>query len=287
MTFLLGYAMSLFGRPQDKVSHVLVDSRVERFDVPFFYPAPDNSFEYINERKERVYFDNVEVSLAELPLVRIGANMPSVILQAERSYSETVAIFESIQNSAPSLELFAFEHPNAPKADKPHLVRCSGHDAWLDKEAFAFLWGWCNVREPVCKDDSIELALEILSCYAFLISKEKYRFDDQLCAASSFIDTLREYKTLPKQDFVFGRLTPREIEAIINSEAVSEFSGGILGMKYDKYRNTLKAKLAESVGETLASMYTPEIVGKNEYDDTLYAVTLPDGAIAVYESLPK
>lgn len=286
MTFLLGYAMSLFGRPQDKVSHVLVDSRVEKFDVPFYYPCPDGSFEYTDKQGELIRFDNVEVSLAELPMVRFGANMPSVILQAERSYSETVAIFESIQHEPPCLELFIFEHPDAPQSDKPHLVRCSGHDAWLDKEAFAFLWGWCNLKEPVRKDDSMELALEILSCYAFLLSNEKFCFDDLLVAASTFTDELREYNTLPKQDFVFGRLSKAEITRIIETEAVLDF-GGMLGMKYDHYRTYLKTKLAESLGETLASMYTPEIVGKAEDGDTLYAMSLPEHAISIYEQIPR
>ncbi|WP_462178358.1 CRISPR-associated ring nuclease Csm6 [Pseudoalteromonas gelatinilytica] len=39
MSFALGYAMSLFGRPQDKLSHVLVSEPYDR--VPdFYYPPP-------------------------------------------------------------------------------------------------------------------------------------------------------------------------------------------------------------------------------------------------------
>lgn len=39
MGFALGYAMSLFGRPQDCLSHVLVSDPYER--VPdFYYPTP-------------------------------------------------------------------------------------------------------------------------------------------------------------------------------------------------------------------------------------------------------
>ena len=47
MGFYLGYALSLFGRPQDRLSHVLVSSPFES-NPNFFYPAP----------VERVIFGN-------------------------------------------------------------------------------------------------------------------------------------------------------------------------------------------------------------------------------------
>jgi CRISPR-associated protein (TIGR02584 family) len=39
MGFYLGYALSLFGRPQDRLSHVLVSSPFES-NQNFFYPLP-------------------------------------------------------------------------------------------------------------------------------------------------------------------------------------------------------------------------------------------------------
>ncbi|MEJ2445061.1 MAG: CRISPR-associated ring nuclease Csm6 [Exilibacterium sp.] len=40
MGFYIGYALSLFGRPQDRLSHVLVNSEYESLKN-FFYPTPE------------------------------------------------------------------------------------------------------------------------------------------------------------------------------------------------------------------------------------------------------
>ena len=294
MTFLLGYAMSLFGRAQDKVSHVLVDERVEKFGIPFFYPDKNGVFEYEDKNNETHIFEDVEVSLAELPLVRMSDNMPSVILDTKRSYSETVAIFDAIRNSPPKLELFAFKHPDAPQLKKPYLVKCSGYDAWLDAEAFAYLWGWCEYQEPVEKDDSVELSLKIASCYAMLLSGKEFDFTDQLEALNTFDSEIDEkidaknkkLEATKRWDYLTGKTNnkTKDVASILATEEISSL-GGILGVIYDKYRNTLKKKLTDEIGEALATIYTPERIGKNEYDESIYAMPIPSSSIHIHRSL--
>ncbi|MEF8766961.1 CRISPR-associated ring nuclease [Candidatus Accumulibacter contiguus] len=41
MGFFLGYALSLYGRPQDKLSHVLVSAPFES-SLGFYYPTPSS-----------------------------------------------------------------------------------------------------------------------------------------------------------------------------------------------------------------------------------------------------
>lgn len=92
MSFLAGYALSLFGREQDRLSHVLVAEPFQSHPQ-FFYPPP----------KPRVLFgpgsrpirtDAAGVSLAEIPFVRLRTGLPHSLLDGRASFSETVRLAE-------------------------------------------------------------------------------------------------------------------------------------------------------------------------------------------------
>lgn len=77
MTFYLGYAMSLFGRPQDRMSHVLVSEGYEGLP-DFYYPTRE-----LREMHDR--FGNVldardaRVSLADIPFIRQRDQLPDML----------------------------------------------------------------------------------------------------------------------------------------------------------------------------------------------------------------
>lgn len=69
MGFYAGYALSLHGRAQDRMSHVLVDERFEA--VPdFFYPTPQKMF-VTNRDGQALDASKAQVWLAEIPFVRM------------------------------------------------------------------------------------------------------------------------------------------------------------------------------------------------------------------------
>ncbi|MEO6319409.1 MAG: CRISPR-associated ring nuclease Csm6 [Polaromonas sp.] len=89
MGFYLGYALSLFGRPQDRLSHVLVS---EPFDnsIEFFYPTP---YSRVLQTRDGKLADTAmaEVTLAEIPFVSLRHGLPQALLAGHASFSETVA----------------------------------------------------------------------------------------------------------------------------------------------------------------------------------------------------
>ncbi|MFZ7187437.1 CRISPR-associated ring nuclease Csm6 [Avibacterium avium] len=88
MGFFLGYALSLYGREQDSLSHVLVSEGFENQDS-FFYPKP---YSYIITGKDGKSLDAKEgnVMLAEIPWVRLNLGVPEGLLQNTISYSDSV-----------------------------------------------------------------------------------------------------------------------------------------------------------------------------------------------------
>lgn len=91
MSFLAGYALSLYARPQDRLSHVLVSTPFES-NQNFFYPTTASHVIYTHPPENRpVDARNASVSLAEIPFVRLRHGLPESLLAGRAGYSETVA----------------------------------------------------------------------------------------------------------------------------------------------------------------------------------------------------
>lgn len=88
MGFLLGYALSLFGRAQDRLSHVLVSEPFEN-SWDFFYPTP---YSQVIETRDKKLADtrDARVSLAEIPFVSLRHGLPQGLLDGVASYRGTV-----------------------------------------------------------------------------------------------------------------------------------------------------------------------------------------------------
>ncbi|MER2545308.1 MAG: CRISPR-associated ring nuclease Csm6 [Candidatus Accumulibacter phosphatis] len=88
MGFFLGYALSLYGRPQDKLSHVLVSAPFES-SSGFYYPTP---MRHVLELPGGRLVDSAQaqVTLAELPFVSLRHGLPEALLTGRASYNETV-----------------------------------------------------------------------------------------------------------------------------------------------------------------------------------------------------
>ncbi len=107
MGFYAGYALSLYGRAQDSLSHVLVQAEFEKA-VNFFYPTPEERL--VSDRDSKVVGDarDAQVWLAKIPFVRMrDAILPKHQLRKEDSFSEVVQkINESYEDI--TLELNSF-----------------------------------------------------------------------------------------------------------------------------------------------------------------------------------
>lgn len=88
MGFFLGYALSLYGRPQDQLSHVLVSEPFES-SIGFYYPTPASRvLELPGGRLADTA--SAQVTLAELPFVSLRHGLPEALLTGHASYNQTV-----------------------------------------------------------------------------------------------------------------------------------------------------------------------------------------------------
>lgn len=88
MGFFLGYALSLYGRAQDRLSHVLVSSPFEN-SLDFFYPTPYSRV--LKFRDDRLADSaTAVVTLADIPFVSLRHGLPELLLSGQASFNETV-----------------------------------------------------------------------------------------------------------------------------------------------------------------------------------------------------
>ena len=90
--FFAGYALSLFGRPQDRLSHVLVNAPFESHPN-FFYPTPYPEVIYgLPPDARPLDSRDAVVTLADIPFVRLRHGLPDSLLKGRASFSATVGM---------------------------------------------------------------------------------------------------------------------------------------------------------------------------------------------------
>lgn len=75
MGFYAGYALSLYGRTQDSMSHVLVSEEFE-FATNFYYPTPYEHYVGKYNSQEHLNAQHAKVFLADIPFVRLRNALP-------------------------------------------------------------------------------------------------------------------------------------------------------------------------------------------------------------------
>lgn len=130
MGFYLGYALSLFGRPQDRLSHVLVDRDYQDLR-DFFYPTPATK---ILRRPDGRTVDarDAVVTLADIPFVSLRGHLgPELLGDADAGYSEMVRRATTVLDTARASPMLTLHLQH-------HLVNCGGVQLRLSAGPFAW-----------------------------------------------------------------------------------------------------------------------------------------------------
>lgn len=97
MGYYVGYALSLFGRPQDRLSHVLADEPFEA-SWEFFYPTPYHRVIATRDNK-LVDTREAQVTLAEIPFVRLRDGLPKRLQRGTAEFAEIIAAAQRAQDA--------------------------------------------------------------------------------------------------------------------------------------------------------------------------------------------
>ncbi len=140
MSYLAGHAMSILGRPQDRLSHVLVDPPFEQIPA-FFYPTPRSrvvTWTAKDGREQNVDFAKARVRLAPVPFLRLRDVIPSVL----RDQAMHLPFSEIVERAQRSLS-------NAVVEIDTHNLKltCAGVPVTMTEEHFALYLTLAKRRE--------------------------------------------------------------------------------------------------------------------------------------------
>lgn len=90
MVFYAGYALSLYARAQDRLSHVLVSAQYESHPQ-FYYPTPYSHIIYANDKTNTpLDTQQANVMLVDIAFVRLRHGLDQQLLQGRSGFSESV-----------------------------------------------------------------------------------------------------------------------------------------------------------------------------------------------------
>lgn len=131
MGFLAGYVLTLFGRSQDKLSHVLVSEGYES-QSDFYYPTLCSQL-FRTKNGTRLDAKDAKVGLANIPFVRLSSYLSKVVKQ-EPDFFKLVAFAQA-----------ELDEPELILDEDSHQLKCGGHVISLPPAQFA-LYYWLAKR---------------------------------------------------------------------------------------------------------------------------------------------
>ena len=166
MGFYLGYALSLYGRAQDRLSHVLVNPPYES-NPKFFYPTPTKRM--IETRAgDLVDARDARVGLAEIPFVRLREGLPKDLLEGKIRFHDAV---EAAQRALGPLELVIDLPAKRLRAGDKTVVLSPLHLAFLAWLARRHKDGQDGVECPTQDVPEASHAREFLTEYRSIIGQ--------------------------------------------------------------------------------------------------------------------
>ncbi len=149
MSYYLGYALSLYGRPDDRLSHVLVNEPFEAHP-DFYYPTP---YEHVIHSRapaspQAMNCADAIVQLAEIPFVRLRDGLPERLRSGRSGFTETVDAANRALGPAHVKVLL-----------QSRRVFANGTEIKFNASAFA-LYAWLARRQLDGRDDAMWSSLE-------------------------------------------------------------------------------------------------------------------------------
>ncbi len=263
MGYYIGYALSLYGRAQDRLSHVLVSEGFET-NFNFFYPTRESQVISAGDNR---YLDAKEavVTLAEIPFVRLRDSLPERLLAERSSFSEAVR-WSNLDNELVRLEIDV----------RARTVRASGMSLELPASLFAFYLAFA--RAALDGEDGFEVRESCLPLTRAIAEELARCHGETPREGMSFEDLFELLEDAGVDDRVVNALKREDAEA----KPVRLLG---IGKAYAEPKvSDLGRLLEQALGKRLADVYRVHLrgrIGKGSSAVSHYGVSLEPDQITV------
>ncbi|MFK0571211.1 CRISPR-associated ring nuclease Csm6 [Endozoicomonas sp.] len=237
MSYYTGYALSLYGRRQDQLSHVLISDGYEGCPE-FYYPTPASQM-ITSHRGEPLDAALAQVTLAHIPFVRLREDLPTRFLEGTTGFSETVKRMGKV------------DEPKHLVLDIPNrAIKLSGIRFDLAERELEFAFLLMFVRNLLESGEEAGFEVPRKGPGQFAISKY---FLTALCEIKG-VSYTADWSELK------NRLNDAEVQdRTLNS--LENKDGSSSAMKdsfYSQRRNALLTLFRKELGKALAGCYLPQ-----------------------------
>ncbi len=256
MTFYLGYAMSLFGRRQDSLSHVLVSAGYES-QPAFWYPSQKQG--QLLDRKgnpvqtpdgEPLMPGNASVTLALIPFVRHRHDLPDILPQSGVSvhFRDLVRLINL--GDLPDEVSLCINLPN-------QSIKVADHSSTL---SFEF------------RPNLLELAFYAMIARATLEGEKELTRPTKKRAHTGLLkdllDELLPLCGLPRSEYWKDGLSAlidwNELRGQIKDSTLDALSGGITDTWFDQRKNELRKLFGQSLPRRVCDFLTPALIWRED-----------------------
>lgn len=275
MTFYLGYAMSLFGRSQDILSHVLVSERFENLP-DFWYPSQLQGdlkrATRAGEMQEVLKSADAQVTLAQIPFMRLHQDLPKAMREVGKTIKLTDLIQRMNMGNSPNSIRLRIDLPNghlaiwSAEVGEKSLVLVSPNKLEL---AFYVMCYRCSIDNvPVRRPQKDKPNIDLLN-----------RFPNELL---DLCGQAREEKWADALDALeaWGELHDPDLQRSVNALNNTRGGAGITQTWFDQRLNTLKALLMDQLPKAAGDKILPSSEGRGG----TYNIQLPLENITLIES---
>lgn len=260
MTFYLGYAMSLFGRHYDKLSHVLVGENSEVFErcPDFYFPTRNDHIVHEFNGTEHNAKD-ATIILADIPFIRQRAVVPDLMknMQDKIDFRRLTDLI-NLGEQPDQVELHAYP------TDQYLMVKSRKSSTELARVHFPNLLHWSTylllledtLREPEEREEYCTWDMKTRDdIFAMVLLKKVC----EIRGMEPKGDSIEEIATLLADGFDRDG-EHAGLKSGLDSIAKTGFTGG----NFNTYRNAIKKALTDKLPANLAKLLTP-----NQQDQTL------------------
>ncbi len=166
MSFYAGYALSLYGRQQDRLSHVLVNKPYQTNENFFYKPLIPERIQ-INGKFHST--NDAKIILSTIPFVRMRDYVPHLLLSGHAGFQETI---QAIQR--------AFEPPEIIIDLPEQTITLGNSKIALDNAELALYLLFCERKQkkkPPLASNSSEFDSDYLKTYGNLAGEFSGHFD--------------------------------------------------------------------------------------------------------------
>ena len=237
MSYYTGYALSLYGRRQDQLSHVLISDGYEACPE-FYYPTPASQM-ITTCSGERLDAAKAEVTLATIPFVRLREGLPTRFLEGAGGFSETVRRMDKV-NEPRRLQLDI----------QNRMVSLSGVRFDLSGRELEFAFLLMFVRNLLECGEEAGFEIPRKGAAQFDISKH---YLQALCEVKQVQYTL-QWSEL-KNKLTDADVQSRTLSGLANKDGTSS---AMKDSFYSQRRNELLKLFHWELGKELAECYLPQ-----------------------------